>query len=59
MFFKSSFQKRQRIEEKELEADMLKSSLSAMLGDCMGGISEGKIIRHQELSGTLSVLLTC
>lgn len=48
---------RPRMEVRELEADMLKSSLPAMLGDFMGGISGGKLIRDWELGGTLSLLL--
>jgi len=41
------------MERKELEADILKSSLLTMLGDFMGGISGGKLIRDWELGGTL------
>ena len=47
------------MEGKELEADMLKSSLPAMLGDFMRVISGGKLKRDQELGGALSLLLPC
>lgn len=53
-FLKNSFKIGQRMEEKALEADMLKSSLPAMFGDFMGGISGGKLIRDQEFGGALS-----
>lgn len=46
------------MESKNLEVYMLKSSLPAVLGDFVGGIFGGKLIRDQELC-TLSLLLPC
>lgn len=44
------------MEGEKPEVDTLKSSLPAMFGDFMGGIFGGKLIRDQELSGTLFLL---